>query len=82
MNRINDRFTHSRRQKLIQIVKEQSRKTLSFSQNSLCNSASKKIGGARRDRTDDLLRAKQALSQLSYGPMIPFSLIKAKGRDV
>jgi hypothetical protein len=25
-------------------------------------------GGARRDRTDDLLRAKQALSQLSYGP--------------
>ena len=27
-----------------------------------------KIGGARRDRTDDLLLAKQALSQLSYGP--------------
>ena len=26
-------------------------------------------GGARRDRTDDLLLAKQALSQLSYGPM-------------
>ena len=26
------------------------------------------IGGARRDRTDDLLLAKQALSQLSYGP--------------
>ena len=25
-------------------------------------------GGASRDRTDDLLRAKQALSQLSYGP--------------
>jgi hypothetical protein len=25
-------------------------------------------GGARRDRTADLLRAKQALSQLSYGP--------------
>ena len=25
-------------------------------------------GGARRDRTDDLLLAKQALSQLSYGP--------------
>jgi hypothetical protein len=25
-------------------------------------------GGARRDRTDDLLRARQALSQLSYGP--------------
>ena len=28
------------------------------------------FGGARRDRTDDLLRAKQALSQLSYGPEI------------
>jgi hypothetical protein len=29
---------------------------------------SKPAGGARRDRTDDLLLAKQALSQLSYGP--------------
>ena len=28
----------------------------------------KKDGGARRDRTDDLLNANQALSQLSYGP--------------
>jgi hypothetical protein len=27
-----------------------------------------KVGGARRNRTDDLLLAKQALSQLSYGP--------------
>jgi hypothetical protein len=25
-------------------------------------------GGGERDRTDDLLRAKQALSQLSYTP--------------
>ena len=25
--------------------------------------------GARRDRTADLLRARQALSQLSYGPI-------------
>ena len=25
-------------------------------------------GGAKRDRTVDLLRARQALSQLSYGP--------------
>ena len=33
----------------------------------------KRLGGARRDRTDDLLLAKQALSQLSYGP---------EGRDV
>ena len=29
---------------------------------------SRTAGGARRDRTDDLLLAKQALSQLSYGP--------------
>ena len=36
------------------------------------------IGGARRDRTADLLRAKQALSQLSYGPcIVAFVLIKA-----
>ncbi len=26
------------------------------------------IGGAEEDRTPDLLRARQALSQLSYGP--------------
>ena len=29
----------------------------------------KKIGGAGRDRTDDLLNANQALFQLSYGPI-------------
>ena len=28
-------------------------------------------GGAKRDRTADLLRAKQALSQLSYSPLSP-----------
>ena len=28
-----------------------------------------KRGGARRDRTDDLMLAKHALSQLSYGPI-------------
>ena len=27
------------------------------------------VGGAERDRTDDLLLAKQALSQLSYSPI-------------
>jgi hypothetical protein len=32
-----------------------------------------KCGGATRDRTVDLLRARQALSQLSYGPMKSFS---------
>jgi hypothetical protein len=30
--------------------------------------AGEKSGGARRDRTADLLHAMQALSQLSYGP--------------
>jgi hypothetical protein len=30
-----------------------------------------KAGGARRDRTADLLHAMQALSQLSYGPLSP-----------
>jgi hypothetical protein len=34
----------------------------------LCERARARSGGARRDRTDDLLLAKQALSQLSYGP--------------
>ena len=29
-------------------------------------------GGARRNRTDDLLLAKQALSQLSYGPALRY----------
>ena len=28
------------------------------------------VGGARRDRTDDLMLAKHALSQLSYGPIL------------
>ena len=28
------------------------------------------FGGAEEDRTPDLLRARQALSQLSYGPML------------
>ena len=35
-------------------------------------SESQEPGGANRDRTGDLLLAKQALSQLSYGPGIRF----------
>jgi hypothetical protein len=31
-------------------------------------------GGARRDRTDDLMLAKHALSQLSYGPNLSVRL--------
>ncbi len=30
------------------------------------------FGGAKEDRTPDLLLARQALSQLSYGPIIKF----------
>jgi hypothetical protein len=30
----------------------------------------KRNGGASRDRTDDLIRARDALSQLSYGPTL------------
>ena len=32
-------------------------------------------GGATRDRTADLLRARQALSQLSYSPRVGFSWV-------
>ena len=45
-------------------------------------------GGAGEDRTLDLLHAKQALSQLSYGPMTKaiiaraFISVKRKVRDV
>lgn len=34
------------------------------------NLATRRTGGAERDRTDDLLLAKQALSQLSYSPEV------------
>ena len=39
-----------------------------------------KAGGARRDRTADLLHAMQALSQLSYGPstLSPYALGDAR----
>ncbi len=40
-----------------------------------------KPGGARRDRTDDLLLAKQALSQLSYGPVGRCSCPELVGLD-
>ncbi len=39
-----------------------------FSTDARLNTTNFVSGGARRDRTDDLLLAKQALSQLSYGP--------------
>ena len=34
-----------------------------------------KIGGASRDRTDDLIVANDALSQLSYSPEITVGLV-------
>lgn len=33
------------------------------------------VGGAKRDRTADLLLARQALSQLSYGPIKGYNVI-------
>ena len=39
-----------------------------FLTDEICDRQDRRTGGARRDRTDDLLLAKQALSQLSYGP--------------
>ena len=55
-----------------------------MSKNELCASRSGACvlvdGGGRRDRTDDLLLAKQALSQLSYGPIgLPWELIGGSG---
>ena len=57
------------------IVKEQEnpiRFTAQIQQSILLEEAflnqERKVGGARRDRTDDLMLAKHALSQLSYGP--------------
>ena len=38
--------------------------------NSFTATATRESGGAKRDRTADLLRAKQALSQLSYSPKV------------
>ena len=35
----------------------------------MCTKNVGNLGGAGRNRTDDLLLAKQALSQLSYGPL-------------
>ena len=45
----------------------------------------RQVGGARRDRTDDLKLAKLALSQLSYGPICLFRqslAIKARFPDI
>ena len=73
-----EHFCSRQTSKHIHIVKERSSKqTNRRYTHSPCASAVRLIqhagirkgGGARRDRTDDLLLAKQALSQLSYGPV-------------
>ena len=54
-----------------QIVKEPNSPRLKSPEASKLKSArfqTLRIGGGERDRTDDLLLAKQALSQLSYTP--------------
>ena len=52
----------------IQIVKEQILPKINFEEQNFIQQLIANNGGARRDRTADLLRARQALSQLSYGP--------------
>ena len=37
-------------------------------------------GGARRDRTDDLMLAKHALSQLSYGPVTRRRMLRTRSK--
>ncbi len=46
-----------------------SSKTLSSDDGFLISEQLRCVGGGERDRTDDLLRARQALSQLSYTPI-------------
>ena len=40
-----------------------------FRMGTISTKTKRQLGGAGRNRTDDLLLAKQALSQLSYGPL-------------
>ena len=50
----------------------QSRVYLFFYNKKTAEAVSLFIGGAKRDRTADPLRARQVLSQLSYGPNLIF----------
>ena len=52
----------------IQIVKEQKQMILPSQPKTRCRLTPCNLGGGERVRTDDLLRARQALSQLSYTP--------------
>ena len=41
-----------------------------YTASTVCNHHALEFGGAKQDRTADLLRARQALSQLSYSPIV------------
>ena len=41
-----------------------------------------KYGGAKEDRTPDLLRARQALSQLSYGPILVVGFLRPPSKKL
>ena len=60
-----------RRRAILDAICELWRGTPPLSKRSLRANASRRTasGGARRSRTDDILLAKQALYQLSYGPI-------------
>jgi hypothetical protein len=44
--------------------------------------ATETLGGARRNRTDDLFNAIEALSQLSYGPAPAGRLLRRKSAQI
>ena len=48
----------------------------SYYQKQIISSIKFHLGGARRDRTADPLRARQMLSQLSYGPKSLYNTIE------
>ena len=48
----------------------------SYYQKQIISSIKFYLGGARRDRTADPLRARQMLSQLSYGPKSLYNTIE------
>ena len=61
----------------IQIVKEQKQMILPSQPKTRCHLTPCIFGGGERVRTDDLLRARQALSHLSYTPEnIEYFLLK------
>jgi hypothetical protein len=65
-----DNYLHSRLLKSSRWCFDEAKKHHSTAHARLDAVSSGVAGGANRDRTDDLLLAKQALSQLSYGPAV------------